>query len=91
VSSLIGFLRDKHALWYKALLFSISIVVIVWLLPKQNRYKYEFNQAKGKPWNYENLIAPFDFPIYKTESDFEKEKTNATNSQNFILLIIQLY
>jgi putative nucleotidyltransferase with HDIG domain len=79
VSSLIGFLRDKHALWYKALLFSISIVVIVWLLPKQNRYKYEFNQAKGKPWNYENLIAPFDFPIYKTESDFEKEKTNATN------------
>lgn len=79
MSSLIGFLRDKHALWYKALLFSISIVVIVWLLPKQNRYKYEFNQAKGKPWNYENLIAPFDFPIYKTESDFEKEKANATN------------
>ena len=74
VLGLVSFIRDKHALWYKAFLFSIALVVIVWLLPKQNRYNYDFNQTKGKPWNYENLIAPFDFPIYKTDLQYQKEK-----------------
>lgn len=74
MSKLIGFLRDKHALWYKGFLFVISIIWIVWMLPRQGQFKYEFSQLKGKPWNYENLIAPFDFPIYKSAEEFTKEK-----------------
>jgi putative nucleotidyltransferase with HDIG domain len=74
VSNLIGFLRDKHALWYKGFLFVFSVLIIVFLLPKQGQFKYEFSQLKGKPWNYDNLIAPFDFPIYKTTAEYSREK-----------------
>ncbi|MCD6068543.1 MAG: transrane family protein [Bacteroidetes bacterium] len=74
MSNLIGFLRDKHALWYKGFLFVFSVLIIVFLLPKQGQFKYEFSQLKGKPWNYDNLIAPFDFPIYKTTAEYSREK-----------------
>jgi hypothetical protein len=74
VLNLIGFLRDKHALWYKGLLFTFSVLLIVFLFPKEGQFKYEFNQLKGKPWHYDNLIAPFDFPIYKTADEYNKER-----------------
>ncbi|HEY1037792.1 MAG TPA: HDIG domain-containing protein [Bacteroidia bacterium] len=74
MAGLFGFLRDKHALWYKAFLFFVSVALIVWMLPKRGQFKYEFDQLSGKPWNYDNLIAPFDFPIYKSVEEFETEK-----------------
>jgi hypothetical protein len=74
VSNLIGFLRDKHALWYKGFLFAVSVALIVFLFPKKGQFKYEFNQLKGKPWHYDNLIAPFDFPIYKTADEYNHER-----------------
>ena len=74
ILKLIPFLRDKHALWYKGFLFIISIVIITFLLPRENHFKYELDQEIGTPWNFENLIAPFDFPIYKNESEFKNEQ-----------------
>lgn len=38
----------------------------------RNRFKYEF--SLGKPWNHNDLIAPFDFSIYKTAKEIAKEK-----------------
>lgn len=66
-------LRDKHALWYKALLLLICSLLIVWFLPKKSFLKLEFENMKGKPWQQENLIAPFDFPIYKSKQEINKE------------------
>ncbi|MDP2384994.1 MAG: HDIG domain-containing protein [Bacteroidota bacterium] len=77
MAGLFGFLRDKHALWYKAFLFFASVALIVGMLPKRGQFKYEFEQLNGKPWNYDNLIAPFDFPIYKSVEEFESEKSAA--------------
>lgn len=48
------------------------IVLIVYLFPKGGIFKYEF--TKGKPWQYENLYAPFDFAILKTKEEIESEK-----------------
>jgi len=45
------------------------------LYPKSVKFKYEFH--KGKPWLHNDLIAPFDFPIYKTDKEIEEE----TNEQ----------
>jgi len=40
--------------------------------PNTGSFKYEFH--KGNPWKHETLIAPFDFPIYKTDKDITEEK-----------------
>src|ERR1700741_2158205 len=83
MSKLVSYLRDKHALWYKSFLFIVCLIFIVWTLPKQGHFKYEFSKLKGKPWNYENLIAPFDFPINKTTAEFNKEKDEVNKNAHF--------
>lgn len=50
----------------------LSIALIVYFFPKGGKFKYEFQ--KGKPWQYENLSAPLDFSIKKTEEEIEEEK-----------------
>jgi putative nucleotidyltransferase with HDIG domain len=66
------FLRDKHADLYKLLLVFLSISFIVYLFPKEGKFKYEFQ--KGKPWLHEDLIAPFDFAINKLPEEVAKEQ-----------------
>jgi len=48
------------------------------LLPKGGKFKYEI--TKGKPWQYENLYAPFDFAILKNEDEIIKEKDKIINN-----------
>ncbi len=55
-------------------LFIISIVIVTYLLPKTGKFAYEYQN--GTPWKHQALIAPFDFPIYKTQADLNEE-TNA--------------
>jgi putative nucleotidyltransferase with HDIG domain len=59
---------------YKILLFIISIAFIVYVFPKQGKFKYEFHNLKGKPWYHDDLIAPFDFSIKKTNEELANEK-----------------
>jgi len=56
----------------KIILFGLSIVILVLILPKEGKFKYEFR--KGKPWMHQNLIAPFDFAILKTADELDSEK-----------------
>ncbi|MGM0391510.1 MAG: HD family phosphohydrolase [Bacteroidota bacterium] len=65
-------LYKNQALFYKVFLFILTAVVILYLLPKGGKFKYEI--TKGKPWQYENLYAPFDFAILKTDDEIVKEK-----------------
>lgn len=62
----------NHSLAYKLILFVSTIVFIVYLFPKSGKFKYSFD--KGKPWQSENLYAPFDFAIKKSAEDLEIEK-----------------
>jgi len=63
---------QNHALVYKVLLFIVITVTIVYLFPKGGQFPYDIQ--KGKPWQYPNLYAPFDFAILKTDEDISKEK-----------------
>lgn len=56
---------------YKIFLFILSTVIIIYLLPKGGQFKYNFQ--KGKPWQYENLYAPFSFTIKKSNEEIEEE------------------
>lgn len=57
---------------YKYILMVLCVCVIVYVLPKGRKFKYEFD--KGKPWMHEKLVAPFDFAIEKSSTEIEKEK-----------------
>jgi 7TM-receptor with intracellular phosphohydrolase domain protein len=65
-------LYAKQNLLYKFLLAIIVIAVIVFLLPKENKFSYEF-QA-GKPWLHPSLYAPFDFTLKKSKEEIAKER-----------------
>ncbi|MFX0557742.1 HD family phosphohydrolase [Maribacter sp. CXY002] len=65
-------LYNKQSLIYKYILYVAAIGFIVFFFPKGGKFKYEFQ--KGKPWQYENLYAPFDFSIKKTEEELALEK-----------------
>ena len=68
----INFLYRNHSLAYKLILFISTTFLIVYLFPKSGKFKYNFE--KGKPWQSENLYAPFDFAIKKTEDEIQSEK-----------------
>jgi len=62
----------NHSLFYKILLFISTTILIVYLFPKSGKFKYDF--GKGKPWQSENLYAPFDFAIKKSSEELQKEQ-----------------
>ena len=72
MKKIIEFLRNHHHQIYKVMLFLLAIILIVIVFPREAKFKYEFQ--KGKPWPHEDLIADFDFPIYKSEEALEKEE-----------------
>ena len=64
-------IRDNHEKLFRILLFFLTISVIVYVFPRQAKFKYEF--TKGKPWMHETIIAPFDFSILKSANEIKKE------------------
>ena len=49
-----------------------STVLLVYFLPRENKFGYEYEM--GKPWRYAPLIASYDFPIYKTNEQIAAER-----------------
>jgi len=72
VDNFINKVRHRHEFILKGLLFLIAATFIILLLPKEGKFKYEFQ--KNKPWGHEGLFAPFDFAINKTPQEIELEK-----------------
>lgn len=62
----------NHSLIYKGLLFICTTFLIVYLFPKSGKFKYNFE--RGKPWQSENLYAPFNFAIKKSDAEIASEK-----------------
>ncbi|WP_412759658.1 HD family phosphohydrolase [Maribacter sp.] len=83
MKNLINFLLDnlykQQSLIFKYILYFVAVAFIVFFLPKGGKFKYEFQ--KGKPWQFENLYAPFDFSIQKTNAEIEKEKQVIESNQ----------
>ena len=71
MNDFINKLYKNNAIIYKALLFLITVVSIVYLFPKGGQFKYDYPQ--GKPWQYDNFYAPFDFAIQKTVKEIDTE------------------
>ncbi|MBK9017255.1 MAG: HDIG domain-containing protein [Saprospiraceae bacterium] len=51
----------------------VAVALLISLLyPNNVKFKYEFHQ--GQAWPYEDLTAPFDFAIKKSNDELEKDK-----------------
>jgi len=59
-------------------LFLGTALILILFFPHGGKFKYEYQ--KGKPWMHDVLIAPFDFPIYKSEADLKAEKDSILNN-----------
>ena len=68
--------------WRDFLIRSALIVatttVIVWLMPRNTQSSFKIE--RGKPWVYNDLSAPFDFPIYKSEEAVKAERDSLMKS-----------
>ena len=50
----------------RTLFMLAAIVLVCWFLPHNETFRYEYEV--GKPWRYGRLTAPYDFPIYLSDS-----------------------
>lgn len=69
--------KTKNILKDKSIYITMVIVLVIMVLlyPSEGRFKYEYH--KGRPWMYETLVAPMDFPILKSQAELLKEKNEA--------------
>lgn len=83
MKDLINKLYRKHSILYKLLLFIATTLLIAYLFPKNMRFKYEFEQ--GKLWRSDNLYAPFNFAIKKTDKEIAlaKQEIEANTTKYF--------
>ena len=68
----LAFVSRNQSNAYKLLLLISTIVLVIYMLPKGGQFKYQFQ--KGKPWQYENLYAPFNFTIKKDNKTLDQER-----------------
>ena len=59
-------------LLYKCAIFIVTVIIIVYFMPKEGKFNYQFEL--NKPWKYGLLQASFDFPIYKGEEQVKAEQ-----------------
>ncbi len=75
VTELISKNRNKI---YRFIIFFTSFLFIFLSFQKDRKFGFEFQ--KGKPWQHEDLIAPFDFPVYKLDNEIQKETDSLNNN-----------
>lgn len=59
-------------LLYKVMIFVAAVATITYFLPRDGKFNYQFDI--DKPWRYGQLMATFDFPIYKSEEVIKREQ-----------------
>ena len=56
----------------RSALILATTAIIVWLMPRNTQASFKIE--RGKPWVYNDLSAPFDFPIYKSDEAVKAER-----------------
>jgi putative nucleotidyltransferase with HDIG domain len=79
MKKLFDWFADNFEKIYITSLFVISCAIVIYLFPGEGKFRYEFQ--KGQPWLHEDLIAPFDFAVYKMDDEIAEEENEIL--QNF--------
>ncbi len=62
------------------LFYLIGILLVYFMFPREGKFRYEY--ARNTPWMHETLVAPFDFPIYKSEQQLQAERDSLIRNSN---------
>ena len=62
----------------KYLMMAASICLIVFTLPKQAKFRYEYD--RGRIWTQKDLVSPYNFAILKTQPEIENDQHAALRS-----------
>ena len=63
---------NARDIFYRICVGIAAILLVVYFMPREGRSAYQFDL--GRPWRYSQLIATFDFPIYKSDELIKKEQ-----------------
>lgn len=67
---------------FRPLTFVLVVVFVSLLFPTDLRFKYQYE--KQQSWRYDNLMAPFDFAIRKTEAELQMEREDVLDNTNLV-------
>lgn len=62
---------DKSAKNKAAFIVIVLVIVLTYLLPTNKVVKYDF--VVGEQWENGTITAPFDFPLYKSDKEYNSE------------------
>lgn len=72
--------KDRLKNWSVKVMFVVlSTVAVVYFMPRDKVFNYSYKV--GMPWNYGQLIATSEFPVYKDDAVVERERDSVM--QNF--------
>ena len=77
MNSIFTKIRDKHALWYKGIVFLCSVIICSLLLPTNQNKSFQFMKI-GDVWKNENLLSEIDFLIQKSNAEIDIENSSRT-------------
>ncbi len=66
-------IRDKHALWYKGIVFTLCVIVSGYLLPKHSNHTFTVANT-GDVWLNNDLVTTVDFLLKKSTEELLAEK-----------------
>lgn len=64
--------RFWRSLMIRIVVIGACVTLIVWLLPRNEELRLHYQV--GQPWMYNTLIAPFEFPVYKSDETIKAEQ-----------------
>ena len=83
----INFYKDTSSFWRGVLmrvaLVLVTVFLIVWFLPRREGRQFVYDV--DEPWRYSDIIAQYDFPIYKTDETLAREKDYDERVENNVL------
>lgn len=68
----------SNPLVFKYGMMLLTVVIICIFLPKQPRFRFEYE--KGKIWMHEDLVAPYNFAILKTPNEIKSDREQVLQS-----------
>lgn len=75
-------IRDKHALWYKGIVFVACVLACSYLLPKHTILA-NYKSKVGETWLYDDVVASTDFLLKKTPKELHAEKEEKLDKASY--------
>ncbi len=72
MKNFLNYIYRNSTLIYKSVIFISALLLILYFFLQLGQFRYDF--TKNKVWQYNDLVAPFDFTIKKSKASIGREK-----------------